>query len=982
MATSESPAELIFFTALEKGSPEERDRYMTEACGGDTELRRRVERMLNAHPRVGSFLESPAAPATAAAELKKSDLDPPILHGTPGTVIGRYKLLEPIGEGGFGVVFMAEQTSPVQRKVALKIIKAGMDTRQVIARFEAERQALALMDHPNIAKVFDGGVTETGRPYFVMELVKGVPITKYCDEHRNEPRQRLELFMQVCQAVQHAHQKGIIHRDIKPNNVLVSQYDGKPVPKVIDFGVAKATGQQLTERTMFTGFGDVIGTLEYMSPEQAEVNQLDVDTRSDIYSLGVLLYELLTGSTPLEHKRVMKAGLLEMLRVVREEEPPRPSMRLSTSEQLPSIAANRGLEPKKLSGLVHGELDWIVMKSLEKDRSRRYETANGLAMDLQRYLADEAVQACPPSAGYRLRKFVRRNKRPVLAASLVVLALVGGIIGTTFGLIRAEQQRVVVERQRNELAERNQALEAAHERERLLNERARQAIESLTSDTAIKQLTREQELSQEQKDFLDKMILYYAESIQEGAANEQERLRQARAYFRMGRLNQVLGRSQDSENAYRRAVALFKQLAADFPTRPEFQQELASSHNALGVLLLATGRSPEAELAYADALAIWKPLAANFPTRAEFRQALAGIYNNQGNVLGDTGRLAEAELAHVQALAIRKQLATDFPTRPIIRRALAMSHNNLGWLFQSTERLEKAESSYADAVAAQKLAVADFPNRPEFRMELAKYLCNLGNLLRDGGRLKEAEAIYGEAMPIQKQLVSDFPNRPDFRQELAGGHNKLGILFRNTERLPEAEAAYGEALAINKQLVAEFPDVPEYRNDASGTLFNLASAANRRQDFDAARKLVDEAIPYHLAALKANPRHIHYRAGYRNSLMELTQSCAGLGDRPAALAAATKRRDLGWDSAVDAYEAACMLALCVTIVEKDDKLVAAKRQDEMQFYADQAIAMLRDAVGKGFQNVDLLKQDKYIGAIREHEEFKKVVAELEAKMKN
>ena len=356
-------------------------------------------------------------------------------------MIGPYKLIEPIGEGGMGSVWMAQQTEPVKRLVAVKLIKAGMDSRQVIARFEAERQALALMDHPNIARVLDAGTTSAGRPYFVMDLVKGVPITRYCDEHHLTPRQRLELFIPVCQAVQHAHQKGIIHRDLKPSNVLVALYDGKPVPKIIDFGVAKAAGQQLTDKTLVTGFGAIVGTLEYMSPEQAEINQLDIDTRSDIYSLGVLLYELLTGSPPFSRKELEKAGMLEMLRVIREQEPSKPSTKLSTAEGLPTLAANRGTEPAKLTRLVRGELDWIVMKALEKDRNRRYETANGFAMDVQRYLADEPVQACPPSAAYRLRKFVRRHKGPVLAGLLILLALVAGVIGTTYGLFRAEQER-------------------------------------------------------------------------------------------------------------------------------------------------------------------------------------------------------------------------------------------------------------------------------------------------------------------------------------------------------------------------------------------------------------------------------------------------------------------------------------------------------------------------------------------------------------
>src|SRR5689334_17522411 len=331
-----------------------------------------------------------------------------------------------------GTVFMAEQTQPVQRKVALKVIKAGMDTEQVIARFEAERQALAMMDHVNIARVVDAGATESGRPYFVMELVHGVPITKYCDDNHLTPRQRLELFVPVCQAIQHAHQKGIIHRDIKPSNVMVTLYDGKPVPKVIDFGVAKATEQKLTERTLFTQYGTMVGTLEYMSPEQAEMSALGVDTRSDIYSLGVLLYELLTGSTPLTHKRMKEAAYAEILRMIKEEEPPRPSTRLSDSgEALASISAQRKTEPAKLTKLVRGELDWIVMKTLEKDRNRRYETASALGADVQHYLHDEAVQACPPSAGYRLRKFARRNKRALAMVAAVAVAVL--IAATALG---------------------------------------------------------------------------------------------------------------------------------------------------------------------------------------------------------------------------------------------------------------------------------------------------------------------------------------------------------------------------------------------------------------------------------------------------------------------------------------------------------------------------------------------------------------------
>ncbi len=472
--------------------------YVREACGGDAELEQQVGQLLRVHREAGSFLDRPAAAAAAAAATgaltsvpgQECAAAPP--REQAGTVIGPYKLLQQIGEGGMGTVFMAEQTEPVRRKVALKLIKPGMDTRQVISRFEAERQALALMDHVNIARVFDGGATDNGRPYFVMELVHGVPITRYCDDHQLTPRERLELFVPVCQAIQHAHQKGIIHRDIKPSNVMITLYDGKPVPKVIDFGVAKATEQPLTERTLFTQYGTMVGTLEYMSPEQAELSALGVDTRSDIYSLGVLLYELLTGSTPLTHKRIKEAAYAEILRVIKEEEPPRPSTRLSDSgEALASISAQRKMEPAKLSKLMRGDLDWIVMKTLEKDRNRRYETANGFAADVQRYLNDEPVQACPPSAGYRFRKFARRNRRLLVTAGVVALALVLGTAMSAWQAIRAtEAEGLAQTRLRAESEAQNATREQLHLTQQAEDKARNRLYRSLVDQARASRLSR------------------------------------------------------------------------------------------------------------------------------------------------------------------------------------------------------------------------------------------------------------------------------------------------------------------------------------------------------------------------------------------------------------------------------------------------------------------------------------------------------------
>jgi tetratricopeptide (TPR) repeat protein len=700
-----------------------------------------------------------------------------------------------------GTVFLAEQIHPVRRKVALKIIKPGMDTKQVIARFEAERQALALMDHPNIARVLDAGATPEGRPYFAMELVKGLPITRYCDERRLPVRERLELFVPVCQAVQHAHQKGIIHRDIKPSNVLVAPYDGVPVVKVIDFGVAKAAGQPLTERTLATGFGSVVGTLEYMSPEQAELNNLDIDTRSDIYALGVLLYELLTGTTPLQKKRLESAAFAEVLRIIREEEPPRPSMRLSTTEELPSIAANRGAEPAKLSGLVRGELDWIVMKALEKDRSRRYETANGLAMDVQRHLADEPVQACPPSAGYWLRKFARRNKVPVLAALLVALAMVIGIIGATWGMVRARIAEAAAAHEASQkalaLRDREKALAPARASEAKAVESLKDslvAVERMLTRVAQERLFDVPHMEPIRQELLQDALQFYQKFLQDQRDNRTVRRETALAHARLAGIQYLFARHADAEANFRRAFSMLAELEAEEPLDPALRSVLIKSHVEFSWTLGSLGKVEEQHGSLRRATRLAEELVAEFPREPAYLDSLVSARSNSATLFLWT-RPAETERL------IRQNLPLVKPTSPLA----AGAYKYLGLSLAKQGRYPEADEAFNRAVECLERNVAESPRASWLRLALADTLEQIAQENAVRGRLEQAEGEYRRAIALDDQLAAEYPGFPAYRSRLAQLHTQRAGLLKKLTRTDKAADAFRRASALYDRLLAENP---------------------------------------------------------------------------------------------------------------------------------------------------------------------------------
>jgi serine/threonine protein kinase/Flp pilus assembly protein TadD len=865
----------IFIEALEREDPAERAAFLDRACAGDADLRHRIDRLLQRHLQGGSFLESPASDLLATA-------DEPIRE-RPGTPIGPYKLLEPIGEGGFGVVFMAEQSEPIRRRVALKVLKPGMDTRQVVARFEAERQALALMDHPHIARVFDGGETPTGRPYFVMELVKGVPITDFCDQGRLTPRERLGLFVHVCQAVQHAHQKGIIHRDLKPSNVLVTLQDGTPLVKVIDFGIAKALGQQLTDKTLFTGFAQMIGTPLYMSPEQAALSNSDVDTRSDIYSLGVLLYELLTGTTPFDKQRFQEAGYDEMRRIIREEEPPRPSTRISTLGQAATtVSAQRKSEPRRLSQLCRGELDWIVMKALEKARDRRYETASAFAADVQRFLNDEPVLACPPSAGYRLHKFVRRHKTGVWFA-VVMLALTAVLSGVGAALIYGEYRNKVEALGRAEREETNALLEAAAAKENL--NLAYDVMDKVYLRLLEVRVPRDPAQKQSYLKLLEEGLRFYESFAERNRDRPAAKGKTAVAYNRAGHLHSTLGRRAQARDTYAAAVRLQEELAAASPQDATRQETLAGYLLNLRAELRWTRQYGEGEKVARHALGLQSDLVKRFPDNVRFRQGLSVAFDGLGDILRVAGRLPEAERAKAEALRIRQELAVQYPDDPRHQDFLATAHNNLAIVLAHTKGLAEAEKRRREALKIELRLVEKHPSGDGFQSSLALIYLNQAATLERLSRLGEAEELYCKGAALYKKLVDASPAVADYRWRWASCLWGAAHIHGNTGRHAEAEKEYEQARDLLLPLVQELPDNLEckqalamcYRNFANlllDTDRRTAAADNYRRALKFQRELVERYD---------EPEYREELAGTCNSLGELLRLLGRTDEARAAL---------------------------------------------------------------------------------------------------
>jgi eukaryotic-like serine/threonine-protein kinase len=923
MDSPDTTLKSLFCEALERPGGPERDAFLEDACRGNPALKAGVEELLAAHDQAGRFLaQGPEVPvANGSKTLATTGTDAPSIatisaetfanetlesarnstseslafaeNGSVATnsttvdsgrknrpggsglgqvIAGRYTLLGVLGEGGMGTVYRAEQTAPVHRQVALKLIKIGMDSRTVLARFDAERQALALMDHPNIARVYDGGTTEAGQPFFVMELVSGEPITEYCDRLRLPVRARLELFVAVCQAVQHAHQKGIIHRDLKPSNVMVTEVDGRATPKVIDFGVAKATEFSLTDQSL-ADTGAIVGTPTYMSPEQAEPSSMDIDTRTDVYALGVILYELLAGSPPLDAKQFKRGAILEMLRMVREVDPPSPSTRVSTADALPSISANRDIEPAHLKRALQGDLDWIVMKALEKDRTRRYETANGFAADINRHLSSEPVLAAPPSRVYRTKKFVRRHRNGVLAASLVLLSLLGGLAAVAAvqtaanarlaaSLTRETKANTALNEANGQLTKSRAAVEARYKL-------ATEAIKTFHTGVSEDFLLKEEKFKELRDRLLKSASDFYGKlgALLGKDTDIASRRALAQSNFELADLTAKVGRNEDALAAHRAVLAACEALAADPAAGVVAKVDVGRSLIAVAGLLEGTGKTDEALASYRRSESLLAGPAGADPSA---RAALAACRSRMGGLLRSTGKSADALASYRLARADQEALAAAPEASGDALNDLADTVRRMGVLLENTGKLADAEAEYRKAVALYQKLADDNPAVTQFRSSLAFSHNCLGVLLLITRKLSEAEAEYRKGLALNQKLADDNPAVTWFRSSLATSHNSLGFLLWNTGRPAEAEAELRTALAILQKLADDNPAVTDFRGSLAQNHFVLglvlpdmgkpvAAEAEHRKSLSIRQELADDnpAVTWFRSSLAVS----HYRFG-------------------------------------------------------------------------------------------------------------------------